>query len=283
MVRVVSPASPVHERDLAAGLRLLRERYRVETGRSVLSRRGFLAGADGERRRDLEEALADPEARAVFAARGGAGTARIVDDADLAAGRSAFPWVVGSSDVTVLLLHLWSRARILSIHGPMVGTLARHREDLNRLTALLEGAPFRGPDDLVPLVTGSCEGPLLGGNLTILAHLCGTLPPSEFEGAILFIEDVGERPYRLDRCLVQLRRAGVLERLAGLVLGEFTDCLPGLDGTSAEQVAAEHALSLGLPAASGYPAAHGSGNRPFVHGARVRLEVTPARVFLGEP
>ncbi|HUT77457.1 MAG TPA: LD-carboxypeptidase [Polyangia bacterium] len=282
-VRLVAPAGPVNERDFAAGLAVLGERYEAVPGSAVFARRGFLAGTDEERVRDLAEALADPAARAVIGARGGAGTGRIVDRVDLGGSARSPRWFVGSSDLTTLLLALWSRGRVLSIHGPMVATLSRQREDLAALTALLEGAPFLGPDDLTPLVAGCSEGPLLGGNLTILAHLCGPLDPSDFAGAILFLEDVGERPYRLDRCLLQLRRAGVLEHLAGVVLGEFTECDPGLDGTTAMEVLKEHLEPLGVPMAAGYPAAHGKRNLPFVHGALVRLSVGTDRVVLGEP
>jgi muramoyltetrapeptide carboxypeptidase len=282
-VRVVAPAGPVNERDFAAGLAAIGERYEVVPGSAVLARQGFLAGTDDQRAQDLAAALADPATRAVIAARGGAGTARVIDRIDLRDSARSPRWFVGSSDLTTLLLALWSRARLLSIHGPMVATLSRQREDLSALTALLEGAPFLGPDDLTPLVAGCCEGPLLGGNLTILAHLCGTLDPSDFDGAVLFLEDVGERPYRLDRCLWQLRRTGMLEVLAGVVLGEFTECEPGLDGTIAMEVLKENLAPLGVPVAAGYPAAHGGRNLPFVHGARVRLSVGAERVALGEP
>ncbi len=281
-VRLVAPAGPVNERDYTAGLGLLADRYEAVPGNAVLARRGFLAGPDRDRARDLAEALADPAARAVIGARGGVGAARIVDTTDLATSRRPPAWFVGSSDLTVLLLALWSRGRVLSIHGPMVSTLSRQPEDLLALVALLEGSSFAGPDDLAPLAPGSCEGPMVGGNLTILANLCGSLEPSDFHGAVLFLEDVGERPYRLDRCLWQLRRTGVLERLAGVVLGEFTECDTGLDGTGAADVLRENLEPLGVPVATGYPAAHGRRNLPFVHGARVRLEVGPDRVFLGE-
>jgi len=282
-VRVVAPAGPVDERDFAAGLESLAERYLVVPGSNVRRRRGYLAGSDRERLADLNEALADPDARAVVCARGGVGCGRIVDGVDFAAVRSAPRWVVGSSDVTVLLLALWKKARLASIHGPMVSCLPRQPEDLSALTALLEGARFDVPHRLLPLVPGSCLGPMLGGNLTILAHLCGTLRPEDFAGAILFIEDVGERPYRIDRCLLQLRRAGVLARLGGVVVGEFSGCDPGADGTAVSDVLAEYVEPLGVPAAAGYPAAHGRRNLPFVHGATVRLDVSDERVLLAEP
>jgi muramoyltetrapeptide carboxypeptidase len=113
----------------------------------------------------------------------------------------------------------------------------------------------------------------VGGNLMLLAHLCGVLDPAWAEGAILFVEDVGEQPYRIDRCLVQLERAGVLGRVAGCLIGEFTGCDPGRYGVTAAEVLHDRLGRLGVPVAAGYPAAHGGRNLPFVHGGEVDLEV----------
>ena len=114
---------------------------------------------------------------------------------------------------------------------------------------------------------------MVGGNLTVMAHLCGAMAPDFAKGCILFMEDVNEAPYRIDRCLVQLARTGVLHHVAGVVFGAFTDCPAGSDGVTVDEVLADHFSDAPFPVASGYPAAHGPRNRPFIHGGMARLRV----------
>ncbi len=121
---------------------------------------------------------------------------------------------------------------------------------------------------------------MLGGNLTVLAHLCGTIDPNFANGAVLFIEDVGEAPYRIDRCLVQLKRAGILSQVGGVITGQFTNCNPTSDGTTIERVLQDHLGFLNIPVAGGFPAAHDKRNAPFLHGQIVNLKVTQDAVML---
>jgi len=271
-IRVVAPAGRVDPASLAAGLAEIPEGYEVSFGAHVRDVRGYLAGEDEARLLDLQEALDDPQAAAVVAARGGSGTTRILDRLRLE-GLAARPkWIVGSSDLTALLVRLWSEMGLASIHGPMVAFLgAVPRFDRDALFDLLEGVRWRAPGGLRALSAGRARGPLVGGNLTVLAHLAGAVPAGYAEGSILFLEDVNERPYRVDRCLVQLLRAGVLERAEGFVLGGFSGCEPGPDGTTVDEVLAEHLEPLGVPVVAGYPAAHGGRNHPFVHGGEVEI------------
>ena len=273
-VRVVAPAGAVRSERLDAGVELLGRRLRLVVPPGVRARHGYLAGDDAHRLGAIDAAFADSGCRAVIAARGGFGTTRILDRIDLARLERDPIWVVGSSDLTALLLRLYAELGLASIHGPMVAGLDRQRRDLEALAALLAGERLP-PEALTGLAPGVAEGPLLGGNLTILAHLCGALDPAVYEGAVLFFEEVGERPFRVDRCLTQLWRTGVLERVAGVVVGDLTGC-EAAAGPSAREVVGEHLAGLGCPVAEGYPAAHGDRNLPFVHGAAVRLEVEPA-------
>jgi muramoyltetrapeptide carboxypeptidase len=173
---------------------------------------------------------------------------------------------------------------MLSIHGPMVFRFATsHEEDLSMLIDLLEGKPWTPPFDLSALSKGKAQGPLIGGNLTILAHLAGTISPDFTNGAILFLEDVGEQPYRLDRCLTQLKRARMLENISGVILGEFTDCIPGPDGVTVEEAMIRNLGPLNIPVATGYPAAHGGRNYPFVHGGEVILDVGGEKAVITLP
>jgi muramoyltetrapeptide carboxypeptidase len=273
-IQVVAPAGPVEKAHLDFGIDKLSQRYTPEHQSDILDRHGYLAGSDDRRRHELQRALDDRDIKAVIAARGGFGITGILDTLDFSGILESPKWIVGSSDITALLIHLFAAHRYLTIHGPMVAGFHRaHEGDVTALMDLLAGRPWPGSDGLKGLCNGTAKGPLIGGNLTILAHLSGTLSFDFADGAILFLEDVGERPFRLDRCLVQLWRAGMLERVGGVVLGELTACEPGPDGVTAEEAIGSHLSRLRVPVAAGYPAAHGSRNAPFVHGLEVRLEV----------
>src|SRR6266542_1263830 len=236
-VRVVAPSSPFDPAALEKGIEVLAGRLGLEPRmRSDLSaRRAYLAGDDARRAEEWREAVADPEARAIFCARGGYGAMRIlsaVDPAPLLARPKA---LVGFSDVTALHASL-NRAGLATVHGPVLTQLGRAPEDAVRhLEALLrQDAPRAGawdvPEPGAGLVAartirpGRATGPLLGGTLTILAHLAGTPFAPRLDGAILLLEDVGEKPYRIDRCLTQLRLSGALDSVAGIAVGQLTAC-----------------------------------------------------------
>lgn len=292
-VRVVAPSGPFDPAVLDRGLAVLSGRLGlVPRMRSDLTaRRGYLAGDDARRAEEWREAVADREARAIFCARGGYGAMRIlpaVDPAPLAARPKA---VVGFSDVTALHVAL-NRAGVATVHGPVVTQLGRAPEDAVRhLEALLfEDPPPAGawgiPAPGAGLVAertlraGRASGPLLGGTLTILAHLAGTPWAPRLEGAILLLEDVGEKPYRIDRCLTQLRLAGALEGVAGLALGRFTSCDDG--GLLAADVLREAAAALGVPAVEGLPVGHDDANFAVPLGARATI-VAPGPGDEGPP
>ncbi len=280
-VTVVAPAGPIEATALSPGLTWLKTHHPVAEAPHLLSRDGYLAGSDDQRSTALQQALDSSEVRAVIAARGGYGTTRILDRVQWEGLRSSPKWLVGSSDFTAVLMQLWDRFRLLSIHGPMIARYDPSKKgDFESGIDLLAGRKWRPPTDLQPRSPGRSSGPLIGGNLTVLAHLCGTLSPECLAGAILFIEDVGEAPYRLDRCLIQLHRCGWLRQLGGVVLGQWTNCLPGPDSVTAEEAVLCNIQPLGIPVAANYPAAHGARNYPFVHGAEVVLRVDASRAEL---
>jgi len=280
------PLQPLHPGDTVAIVApsgpFPRDRY--ERGRAVLEARGlrvreflptrarrYLAGSDEERLAGLHAAFADPEVRAVFAARGGYGAMRLLPGLDLALLASSGKALVGFSDVTALHLAL-QRAGARSVHGPVVTRLGEEPpEALDRLFELLAGrtpAPLPGKT----LVPGSATGRLLGGNLSVLTRLVGTRWLPSLEGAILLLEDVGERPYRLDRMWTHLQLAGLLEPIAGIVLGDFTGCDDPAAGVEAQEVMAELVASLGKPALAGFPIGHGGVHLAVPLGARVRID-----------
>jgi muramoyltetrapeptide carboxypeptidase len=293
VVRVVAPASPFDRADLERGLAVLSGRLGlVPRHRDDLwASDGYLAGDDARRLEEWREAVADPQASAIFCARGGYGTMRLLRGIDPAPLLARPKLLVGFSDVTALHA-LLNRAGLATVHGPVVTQLGRAPDDaVEHLWALLSGeAPRPGPwDPPAPgaglaggavVAPGRASGPLLGGSLTLLAHLCGTpfLPP--LEGAILVLEDVGEAPYRLDRCLTQLSLAGALDGLAGVAVGRLTGCDPG-DGSAAAAVR-RLVRALGVPAIEGLPVGHENRNLALPLGPRATL-VAPGPGEEGAP
>ena len=231
-IAAVAPASaPVSPDRLARGVAYLeRLGYRVEVGRLGEGPQGYLAASDAARLRELNGALRRPDVQAIFCVRGGYGTLRLLPDVDYAAVRRHPKLVVGYSDVTALHLALYHKAGVTGLSGPMVGVEwgALDAASERLFWDLARGAaprPLLGPggEALQPVRPGTAEGVLLGGNLTLVTRLIGTPYLPDLMGALLFLEDVGEAPYRIDGLLAQLKLAGILDRLGGLVLGGFTE------------------------------------------------------------
>lgn len=284
-VRVIAPSSPFDVDDFERGVARLRARYRVTYAPEITVRRGFLAGDDERRRGELARAIDDPEIDAILAARGGYGAMRIAVSIDPARIAARPTLLVGFSDVTALHA-LWARAGVCSLHASMAGALGRASDAaLARWISTIEGAPLPALRGLEPLgaARGVAEGPLLGGNLAVLAAMVGTPLAPSLDHAILFLEDVGEAPYRLDRMLTQLLLSGALDRVAGVLLGTFTRCEAGPDGTTALDVLEERLTPLGVPVLSGVEAGHGPEPLELPFGSRVRVDAGAGLVtFLRE-
>jgi muramoyltetrapeptide carboxypeptidase len=278
VVRVVAPSGPVFADAFAAGLAVLSRRYDVRYDPAILeNKHGYLAAPDDQRLSALVEALEDREARALFIGRGGYGLLRIAAalDRDLLR-RHAKP-MVGFSDGTVLLA-LAAVAGVVSIHGPVVSQLGRlPDEDQAALFALLESTePRRLLTNLEALRPGSARGPLVGGNLEVFSRFLGTPLLPDLEGAVLFFEDVGERPYRIDRLLTHLELAGVFSAVAGVVVGEFVACDEPVDSPVSSppvmDVVRERLSRLAVPVVLGAPFGHGRRNVALPYGATVFLD-----------
>ncbi len=277
VVRVIAPSGPVPRDGFTAGAAALGARYQLRFDAGLFTREGFLAGPDERRLDELRAAFEDREARAVVMARGGYGLTRLLPflDADLFTARP-IP-VVGFSDGTALLAQV-ARAGMIAIHGPVVTQLpALPSEDHLALFRLLEdpnpGVILRDLDGLVP---GRVRGPLLGGNLEVLSRLLGTPYMPDLSGAILFLEDLGERPYRVDRLITHLDAAGVFSAVAGVVLGDFSGCLepePTRAGSpTVADVIDDRLGRLAIPVATGAPFGHGARNVALPYGALVELD-----------
>lgn len=271
-IAIVSPSSPVDPELLGLGVARLAERYTPVLDKHVFEAQRYLAGPDAVRTRALAAALADPDIRAIFCARGGSGAGRLLPLLDIAS--LPLKLLIGCSDVTVLHAAFQTHGRA-SVHGPVVTQTADQAQPvLDRLFQLLEGGLPPPLGGATPLVGGVAEGPLLGGNLAVLASLLGTSWLPDTRGAVLLLEDDGEQPYRLDRLWTHLRNAGLFAGLAGIALGDFTNCeRPGAD-FSVRDVLRTLAEETRLPCAVGFPVGHGPVNMPLSLGTRVRLDAS---------
>ncbi len=241
----------------------------------------YLAGSDAARAREFESLYCDPGVNGLFATRGGYGAARMLPHLDTGRIRAAGPKpVVGMSDVCALFTFLHQTAGVAAIHGPCLAgpgdRASPHWENnLEELRGILFGEILQPVYPCRYLNTGSApapevSGPLLGGNLAVLAASLGTPWAIDTRGGILFLEDVNEAPYRIDRYLNQLRQAGRLDSLAGVVFGQLIDCEGSQPGTL-EQVLMDYFRDAPYPAAMGLEAGHGQVNRTLVLGGTVRL------------
>jgi muramoyltetrapeptide carboxypeptidase len=271
-IAVVAPSSPFDRAPFDRGLAWLRQRYRVKVADDVLARHGYLAGDDERRAAELGGAMTDPEVKAIVAARGGYGTMRILDALPWEAFARSPRWLVGFSDVTALHACAWARG-IASIHGPNATGLGQEAPEADAGSAWLRAVESRGDaaswEGLRVLHRGAGQGSgtLVGGNLSLVQAMAAagrlTLPA----GCVLALEDVTERPYRIDRMLTALRLGGHLERVSAIVFGSFDQCDPGPDGVTALQVLTERTRDLGIVVVAAAPFGHASPNEAFVLGS----------------
>jgi len=279
-VRVIAPSGPFDRTLVLRGMAWLGQRYRVEFDWSMFERHGFLAGNDARRLAELNRALADPGLSAIIAARGGYGLTRIAHLAEYGPLLRHPKWIVGFSDVTAL--HVEAAALgLASMHGPNAAALGRsdawtQQRFLRALETPCAPTHFEGLRALRP---GRARGLLAGGNLSLLfaCQASGRLRlPS---GAILFIEDVTESAYRVDRMLSALLAAGALDGLSGVVIGDFTDC-PDSHGVAVRDVLQERLAGLGVPLLSGLRAGHERYNEFIALGTMAELDADAGRLRL---
>jgi muramoyltetrapeptide carboxypeptidase len=292
-IELVAPAGAIQDAGAVAAYRATLEAsgLRVRLDPALTSRRHHdRAGTDAERTAELNRALRDPEVRGVFAVRGGYGLTRILDQIDYGALRRDPKVITGYSDLTALHLACARQARVVTFHSPMAGAwldagaegrtfAARSFRDmvLAPVAVFPWAVPLPAGGSLERVVGGRAEGRLCGGNLSLICATLGTPYAIEPAGRILFLEDVNEKPYRVDRMLSQLQLAGVLDAVAGVVAGRFTfdDDVPA-DAAAAEariaDILREYLGRSGKPAVLGFPVGHVADNATLPHGARVRLD-----------
>jgi muramoyltetrapeptide carboxypeptidase len=284
-IGIAAPASAVDAERVAAGeARWRKAGFQTVRRDDLLARHRYLAGDDARRASELAELWADPRVDAIVCARGGYGCHRIMDRLDPRAARAARKPLVGYSDITTLLLWQRRRAGLVGLHGPMLERGDQLGDDeFEALVAQLTGS------DRLPVrrdgregAGGAVEGPLVGGSLAMAAASLGTPWQIEASGAILLLEDVGERPYQLDRLLQQLRCAGVLAGVVGVGLGHFERCDEPDGSIRAAAVLREWLDQLGVPWVSGLSFGHGAPNLAWPMGVRARLDGAGAALHILE-
>ncbi len=283
IIRIVAPSGVFDRTVFAAGVALLESQGFVPRfDPDLFACDRYFAGSDARRLRELRTALADPDAKAIWAARGGYGATRLLPQLSEAEVRLANKWWVGFSDASAVHA-LWFRAGVASVHGANVTTLPAWSDAARtELFGLVRGAHAQSFSGEVQRVGPRVVGPVVGGNLTVLAAMAGTGTLPANRGAIVFLEDVGERPYRLDRSVTQLVQAGFFAGAVGVVLGQLTECeeppqraLPGVTALSA---IVETLAPLGVPILAGLPLGHASSSRAIMLGRPYCLDTTRAEL-----
>ena len=286
-VAVLAPASPIDRDAFDRGVTELRDLgFEPVFDERALAATGYLAGSAAQRAAAFQQAWDDPDIAGIVAVRGGYGSAQLLPLLDAAALRRTAKPVLGCSDLTALLAYLTTGCGVVGFHGPMLVTLARGEDGYDRaslLGCLAVPAPLGAlrPPGVEAVRGGTARGTLLGGTLTLLAASLGTpfafSPP---EGYVLFLDDVGERPYRIDRMLTQLRQSGLLRAASAVVLAEFPDCRDAA-GRDARSVCGELLADFRGPVLFGFPSGHTSGpalTLPFGVTVTVAADANPGLI-----
>lgn len=263
--------------------------YNVELGASTHSQSSnYFSGTDAERLDDLQQMLDNKKINAILCARGGYGVSRIIDELSFKKFKKNPKWIIGFSDITVLHAHLQARYKMASLHAPMAAAFNEgefNNPYIQSLKKALEGEKAVYECNGGPFnKKGKAKGELVGGNLTLLAHLVGTPSDIKTKNKILFLEDVGEYLYNIDRMLLQLKRAGKLDKLAGLVIGGFTDNKDTERpfGKEVHEIIYDQVKDYDYPICFGFPVSHEKENYALKIGGRYQLAVEEVNVTLTE-
>jgi len=263
--------------------------YEVKIGSTVGgASENYFSGTKEERLKDLQIMLDDEEVKAILCARGGYGTTHIIDELDFKKFKTKPKWIVGFSDITVLHCHLYANYYIASIHAPMAAAFndeGFNNEYVQSLKKALEGRKLKyqcAPSGFNR--KGDAIGELVGGNLALLAHLIGTDSDIKTKGRILFLEDTGEYLYNIERIFYQLKRAGKLTKLAGLIIGGFSDCKDTERpfGKNVYEIIRDVVKEYDYPVCYGFPVSHDKENYALKIGVGYKLRVGKSKVQLEE-
>lgn len=274
---ILSPAGIIQPRLVEGAVRALENQgYYVEVSDHALGKSGTYSGTAQERLNDLEKALLDPRVKAILCSRGGYGAVHLLQALDHLPLRDHPKWIIGFSDISALHA-LMTRHGIASIHGNMAKALAEGNPDNPLLYSILRGErpvyQFEPSEWDRP---GVASGKLVGGNLAVIAELIGTPFDVIQPGTILFIEDLEEPIYKIERIMYQLRLSGVMEKLGGLIVGQFTEYKPNANYSTVEDMIYDMTAGYDFPIAMNVPIGHVDHNIPVINSAKVTLKVSPA-------
>ena len=283
-IAIAAPASPFDHKAFETGISVLKSMgYQVKIPDSIFRAQGYLAGSDAQRAELLMNLFADESVKAIVCARGGFGSMKLLPLLDFEVILAKPKILVGFSDVTTLLVSIYQQCGIVTFHGPLVTSLGKGTE--KTVSALMDAisshkALVLTPSKSVVLNAGQASGPVIGGNLATLTHLMGTPYEPAFERHLLFLEDRGEAPYRIDRMLSQLHLSGRLEGVAGVILGTFEGC-GSLEDVYA--IVKEVFRHTGIPVLAGFELGHGTENITVPVGLHAHLDTDDASLRFREP
>ncbi len=279
-IGITCPAGYVsHERVAYAIIVLESWGLKVIVGKTVGSEHFYFSGNDEARLTDLQAMLDDPSIEAILMGRGGYGLSRIIDDLDFTQFETKPKWICGFSDITVLHNHIHAQSGIATMHSPMCGAFTPESENsdyIQNFRSALFGEELIYNIPPSPFNRAGCaEGIMTGGNLAMLAHLSGSISEVETDGKILFIEDIGEHLYNIDRLLLNLKRAGKLDNLAALLVGSFTDNQDTERpfGQTVEEIIWDKIAEYNYPVCFNFPCGHQKVNFTLTLGMKHRLTV----------
>ncbi len=283
-IGIAAPAGPFDVGLFKEGMQVLQAMgFRLEIPEGIYKRNGFLAGADAERAEIINRLFADPDVRGIICARGGYGSTRLEPWLDWDLIRDNPKVFMGFSDITVLHHLIVARCGLVTFHGPMGTTLARAAETTRQAfqRALTAPEPIGIAAEPGGVIRpGEGHGPVAGGNLAMICHLLGTPLQPEFRGHLLFLEEVNEAPYRIDRMLQQMKLAGCFQGVRGILFGDFVDC--GKPEAIKEVITSFFADSP-YPVLSGFPIGHGRINHTLPMGLDARLTSDPPQLRFSSP
>ena len=256
----------------------------VVLGETVFAEDNQYAGDDELRSKDFQRFLDDPNVKAIFAARGGYGTIRIIDKINFESFAQQPKWIIGFSDITVLHSHIYALFKVQTIHGQMPLTIPDGtKPSLETLRKALFNESFDYQyESLAVNKTGEATGILIGGNLTLLIAMMGSVSDIDYHGKILFLEDVGEYLYSIDRMMWILKRSGKLSQIKGLIIGSFTELKDNeiAFGKTANEIISEHVSGYSYPVCFDFPAGHIEDNHALILGKTVNLKAVQQKVHL---
>lgn len=304
-IMIVAPAGPLTEASVRlAAKRLEGMGFNVVVPSDVFRRRGYLAGTDQARADELMQAFQDPSVDAIFPGRGGYGTARMLDLLDWDVIRENPKVVIGFSDITALHIALNTKANLVTFHSPnpqwglgsednlpdfsseyLWRNLLAARNGPEQIGFTYSSTSTNPKEKISPLKkvhTGVAEGRLIGGNLSLVASLTGTPYMGSTKGRVLFLEDINEAPYRIDRMLRQLKLAGHLDQCAAVILGQFTKCEGDADSLTLKQVFDDYFAQADYPVVCGFPAGHTEINATLPMNCLVRVDAERLQVTVLE-